>query len=406
MKALSNRRVSPFKGKRVLVMLSSPVEGRMDGVARYAREHGWHLMFQDRMGFTHPFDWMGDGVVATVRQERRSLAFLKRLAMAGVPIVDLTCDVSKFPCARVSADHVAAGRLAAEHLAERNYKSRAFFTMDWGNVRERLLRGFAGDGAVARWVFTKDCPHTRWDDWAAVGRWLAGKFAAAEKPIGVLTYSQGEAARLLDVAQGLGIKVPEELGIVSGNDDPILLENQPVPITAVDTDLERGAYEAAALLDRLMEGSSVEGQKSKVEGQKAKVEGQKSKTNVEIIEIPPISVVVRQSTAEAVAADPLVAAALRLFAGRLGRGGRGVEEVARKLGVGRNTLDRRFTAELGRSASAELHRQRLALARRLLSDPANKVEWVARVAGFSSASHLGTAMRADTGMSPRELRRP
>jgi len=164
-----------------------------------------------------------------------------------------------------------------------------------------------------------------------------------------------------------------------------------VPITAVDTDLERGAYEAAALLDRLMEG------KSKVECRKAK--GGKT----DVVEIPPRGVVVRASTAESVAADPLVAAALRLFMDDA-QSRRGVEEIARELNVARNTLDRRFAAEFGRSASAELHRMRLASAKRLLANPRNKVEYVARVTGFSSASHLGTALRIECGLSPSALR--
>ena len=81
-----------------------------------------------------------------------------------------------------------------------------------------------------------------------------------------------------------------------------------------------------------------------------------------------------------------------------------VADAARALGVSRNTLNRRISAELGRPASAELHRQRLMLAKRLLSDPANKVEYVARMAGFSSASHLGSALRADCGLSPVAFR--
>lgn len=372
-------------------MISSPVASRLAGVSRYAREHGWHLMLQDRMGFAHPFDWMGDGVIATIRREPRSLAFLRRLVRRGVPLVDLTCDIPRFPCARVSADHVAAGRLAAAHLAERNYKTRAFFSVDLGNVRNRIWRGFTEAGAAERWCFSQERPRTRWNDWNAVERWLAEKFNALGNPLGVLTYSQGEAAQILDAALGLGIKVPGDLGVVSGNDDPILLESQPVPITAVDTDLERGAYEAAALLDRLMEG------KSKVECRKAK----DGKTDV--VEIPPRGVVVRASTAESVAADPLVAAALRLFMDDA-QSRRGVEEIARELNVARNTLDRRFAAEFGRTASAELHRMRLATAKRLLANPRNKVEYVARVTGFSSASHLGTALRSECGLSPSVLR--
>ncbi|MBR1609291.1 MAG: helix-turn-helix transcriptional regulator, partial [Kiritimatiellae bacterium] len=102
--------------------------------------------------------------------------------------------------------------------------------------------------------------------------------------------------------------------------------------------------------------------------------------------------------------DPLVRAALDRFLASLSSR-IDMEETARALGVNRNTLDRRFAAEFGRTASAELHRQRLMLARRLLADSRNKVAYVASVTGFSSPSHLGTAFREDTGLSPGEWRK-
>ena len=369
-------------GHSVLAMISSPVASRIDGVSRFAREHGWHLMFQDRLGFAHPFDWVGDGVVATIRGDRRELAFMRHLAALGIPIVDLTFDEPDFPCARVSCDHVAAGRLAAEHFLERNYRSLVFFSIDWGNVRERLWHGFSAKTAAEKWVFSRECPRVRWNDWGAVSRWLERKFASAAKPLGALAYSQGEAVQLLAAAKRLGIRVPEDFGIVSGGEDLALLENQPVPITAVDTDMGRGAYEASALLQRLMDGEPAPPR---------------------AIELPPKRIVARRSTDATVATDPLVRAAIDLFASGL-QSGVNVESAARALGVSRNTLGRRISAELGRSASAELHRQRLMLAKRLLSDPANKVEYVARMAGFSSASHLGSALRADCGLSPVAFR--
>ena len=369
-------------GRSVLAMISSPVASRIDGVSRFAREHGWHLMFQDRLGFAHPFDWVGDGVVATIRGDRRELAFLRHLAERGVPIVDLTFACPDFPCARVSCDHVADGRLAAEHFRERNYRSLVFFSIDWGNVQNRLWRGFSEKTSAERWVFSRECPKVRWNDWGAVARWLEGKFASAAKPLGALTYSQGEAVQLLAAAQRLGIRVPEDFGIVAGGEDLVLLESQPVPITAVDTDMGRGAYEASALLQRLMDGEPAPTQ---------------------AVEIPPRRIIARRSTDATVAADPLVRAAIELFAAGL-RSGANVEGVARALGVSRNTLNRRMSDELGHSASAELLRQRLMLAKRLLADHGNKVEYVARMAGFSSSSHLGSALRADCGLSPTAFR--
>ncbi len=376
------RKTGTSGGRSVLAMISSPVASRIDGVSRFAREHGWHLMFQDRLGFAHPFDWVGDGVVATIRGDRREMAFLRHLAERGIPIVDLTFDRPDFPCSRVSCDHVAAGRLAAEHFLERNYRSLVFFSIDWGNVRERLWRGFSAKTVAEQWVFSRECPKVRWNDWGAVSRWLERKFASAAKPLGALAYSQGEAVQLLAAAKRLGIRVPEDFGIVSGGEDLALLENQPVPITAVDTDMGRGAYEASALLQRLMDGEPAPPQ---------------------AIELSPRRIIARRSTDATVATDPLVRAAIELFASGL-QSGVNVADAARALGVSRNTLNRRISAELGRSASAELHRQRLMLAKRLLSDPGNKVEYVARMAGFSSASHLGSALRADCGLSPVAFR--
>ena len=372
--------------KRVLVLLSSPLASRMAGVSRFARERGWHLMFMDRLS-SRPFDWDGDGVIATIRDDKRTLAFLRRQSEKGIPIVDLTCDVPDFRCARVVADHVAAGRLAAAHFAERNIRSLVFLSLDWGHVRDRLWRGFSANAGgarvrpgVAKWCFSQDRPHARWDDWDAVSRWLSGKFAAASRPFGVFTYAQSEAVIVLQAALRAGFPVPSALAIVAGNDDPVMLESQPVPISAVDADTETGAYEAAALLQRLMDG-----------GPSPRAQ----------IELPPRGVVARKSTDATAVSDPLVRRALDLFLASLASK-IDIAATARALGVNRNTLDRRFAAELGRTASAELHRQRLMLAKRLLADPANKVAYAARIAGFSSSSHLGTALRADIGVSPAE----
>jgi LacI family transcriptional regulator len=144
----------------------------------------------------------------------------------------------------------------------------------------------------------------------------------------------------------------------------------------------RGAYEAAALLQRLMDG-----------------EPMPSKA----VELPPKRIIERRSTDATVATDPLVCAAIEHFVAGL-QSGVNVESAAQFLGVSRNTLNRRITAELGRSASAELQRQRLMRAKRLLTDSNNKVEYVARMCGFSSASHLGSALRADCGLSPMAFR--
>ena len=369
--------------KRVLVMVNSALAPRLDGVARCARERGWHLMIQDRLGQEHPFDWSGDGVVATIRREPRAFAFLRHLMRRGVPVVDLTCDRPALAVPRVMTDHAAVGRMAAAHFAELNYRRRVFFSFGWGHVQSLRWRGLSGSAPAERWCFARDVTGTRRNDGAAVDRWLDARLRSAPGPVAALTYSQADAARLLAAAERIGAAVPESLAILSGDDDPVLLENQPVPISAVDTNIVRSAYEASVLLDRLMHGEM---------------------PPPGPVLVPPRGIVQRRSTDALAVSDPLVRRALAVAADRLS-GPFGAPQLAAAIGVSRGTLDRRFVAELGRTADAELSRRRLAVARRLLRETDDPVSSVAKAAGFSSPAYLCTVFRADSGLSPLAFRR-
>ena len=48
--------------------------------------------------------------------------------------------------------------------------------------------------------------------------------------------------------------MPEEIAILGIGNDAFLCENQTVPLSSVDDELERNGSEAAALLERLMDG--------------------------------------------------------------------------------------------------------------------------------------------------------
>ena len=54
--------------EKVLAMVSPMSAARIAGIARYAREQGWHLMIQDRLGY-RPLAWNGDGIIAALRSD-------------------------------------------------------------------------------------------------------------------------------------------------------------------------------------------------------------------------------------------------------------------------------------------------------------------------------------------------
>ena len=368
--------------RKVLVMISPVSAARIAGIARYAREHGWHLMIQDRLGH-RPLAWNGDGIVTALRSDEASVAAVRALMKRGIPVVDVTMSRPDIHVARVTSDHIGIGRLAAQHFEERNFRNVAWFSTGWGNVHSLRYRGLTERYPAAKWVVEDFLPKSRRNDWGAFMRWMAKTLKEAPKPVAALTYDEADAARLLDAAERIGVSVPEELAILSIGHDPIICENQSVPLSSIDQDLERGGYEAAAMLDRLMDG------------------GRPPK---EPVLIPPNGICLRRSTDIMASSDPLVKNALDYIAAHISTP-LGAAQIADALNVSRNVLDKRFRADLNRSVGEEVKRQRLALAKLLLRNTGKSVSEIAAAAGFCTPSHLANTFRSDTKMTPREYRR-
>lgn len=82
-----------------------------------------------------------------------------------------------------------------------------------------------------------------------------------------------------------------------------------------------------------------------------------------------------------------------------------VDELARDLGVGRRTLERRFQADLGRSPRMIYLEIRIERAMARLRDTDAPISDIALSCGFCDAPHLARTLRAERGLTPAELRR-
>lgn len=82
-----------------------------------------------------------------------------------------------------------------------------------------------------------------------------------------------------------------------------------------------------------------------------------------------------------------------------------VPAVARKAGIARRTLDRRFKAATGRSVLEEIQICRVTRAAKLLQETNMPVKHIIHRAGFRSAEHLRLAFQKAFGKSPQAYRR-
>ena len=290
---------------------------------------------------------------------------------------------------RVSGDHAACGRLAAEHFLERHFRHAAWFSTVWSHSHALRFEGFRavwatrGDDEPARWVLAETLAPKDFDNWVRAGRHLGNLLKNAPKPLAVLGYDDADAARVEAAARDAGLSVPEEIAIIGIGDDRLVCDYQPVPLSSVNHDLARIGYEGAALLERIMDGEPPPRQP---------------------ILVPPAGIVARASTDLFAVESPILRKALIWIRDHLGTSF-GVSQLADALAVPRRTLDRLFATELSTTVGRETLRQRLVQARVMLQAQALSISEIASQTGFSSPAHLSHAFKTAFGLSPREYRK-
>ena len=83
-----------------------------------------------------------------------------------------------------------------------------------------------------------------------MGRWLA----KLPKPAGVLGCNDDSAHRLLNAAHRNRIRVPDEIAVMGVDDDELFNTLVTPSLSSIAIPAEQVGFEAAALLDRIMDG--------------------------------------------------------------------------------------------------------------------------------------------------------
>jgi len=355
---------------KVLAMITPMSYLRVGGVVRFAEEKGWMLTINERLYGVEPSTHY-DGVLVTLREKSREISYIRRMRRRGTPIVDLTVEMPGFSVPRVISDHTEIGRTAGRHFLERGIQNTAWFSSGWTHVHDLRFKGLSSvlETPPHRIISNDDGEITR----AVVD---------LPKPIGVLTYDEPDAVRILNLCRLANLSIPDEVAILSIGDDPLFTRNQEVPLSAVNLNPSRAGYAAAALLHRLMSGGE---------------------PPAKPILIRPNGVFARRSTDTFADEDPTVRKALLFVKNNLSRPF-GAEQVADALGVSRSVLDKKCAERLKRSIGREIMRQRMHEAEIRLEKTDDQVSEIARSLGFCSSAYFVKCFRDEHGTTPRRFR--
>jgi LacI family transcriptional regulator len=358
------------------------------GIARFVREEqpGWQLLVQPRGENERslmPRHWQTDGVIARITH--RALA--RDLQRRRVPVVNVSIStVAGFDFPQVTVDERLVGQWAAQHLLEQGFRSFGYFG-NWGqaNYADRcgpvfaecvLARGFqCRFFRPLRAGATNHQPPTA----VAVQRWLRD----LPKPVGILATDANDAHLIREHCRGGTLRIPEDVAIVSGEDDELLCAISQPALTCIDLGSERVGYEAGELLNKLLAN-------------------RRSPSSPTLL--PPLRIIARQSTDTLAIEDPALAKAVRYIRANAHRPIQ-VVDVLRQVLLSRRALEQRFRTILGCSPAAEIRRVHLERAKELLITTDAPTSQIAQESGFNYTEVMNQVFRRELRQTPTEYRR-
>lgn len=349
---------------------------RLHGVAQHVRRLGWRMMLVRESGRAAAREVVRlapDGILAYLA-DRWLLGAARDL---GVPLVDTALGELEVPMT-VSLDNRAIGRLAAEHLRLAGLKHFGYCGVAGRQASEQRGASFAAAlGVEALPCIAEPVPEGE-SQLGPLMDWLV----RLPKPAGLLVFDDKLGERVLTACRWANLEVPRTVAVLGIGNDELMCEVSWPALSSISLPTSRLGLEAARMLAEAISGNSV------VPAHRV---------------FQPAGVVVRASTDVVAVEDSLIQAALRFLRAQAGHL-IGVQQVAQALGVSRRTLDRRFTAALGRTVHEELARVRMQKARISLADKSRTIAEVARASGYSSAASFSRAFRQHTGQWPSEFR--
>lgn len=361
----------------------------LEGILDYARAKGpwqFHLNTGDiaAQGMKRVENWKCSGIIALSSNK----ALLRRLVQFRKPTVFINPpDEGKVPphgCVFVRRDDRNLGRLAAEYFISGGFRSFAFV----GTSRQSTWSDERRDGFTARLAqegftcidYGSVTPEESADAAIEAPRLL--KWLKTLPPqTALFTVKDIRGQQILSACLDASICVPEDLAVLSTDDDKVLCGTISPPLSSISLDGENTGKLCAGILDNLLHGKKVEA----------------------VVDIMCPRIITRRSSDVTAVDDPLLARALGYARTHLDEPFR-ISKLASDTGISVRTIELKARKQFGHPFREEILRLRLAKAVSLLSNTGLPAADIAAMCGFCSGSHLSRSVKDAFGHPPSTFR--
>ncbi|MGB0759923.1 MAG: substrate-binding domain-containing protein [Rubripirellula sp.] len=392
--------------------------GLLEGVVSYVKESAdWSVFLTEQERGAIPPNWLknwrGDGIIARIETDE----IADQLRDLHVPIVDLSATRHVKGIPWTSTDDTAIAALGVQHFLDRGFHNLAFCGdpgFAWSNLRRDRYRELTL--SAERKFFEYQSTH-RYDpmfDWeqekTRLGHWLT----TLPRPVAIMACYDFQAQQVLDACRQSRIAVPESVAVLGVDNDRLICELAEPSLSSIIQDTHATGYEAARLLDEMMDMQIKASNRTKASNRRSPVArseqtATKSLSKLTTMTDPPLltkplGIMVRESTDTLAIDDHEISEALQ-YIRRHAHANIRVTDVLKTLSLSRRSLEHRFKKLVGRTPHEEIQRVRLNSVKRLLSETELSIAAIAERSGYEHGEYMTAVFRRVTGLTPSEYRR-
>jgi LacI family transcriptional regulator len=376
-----------------VVVLYSPRDlwGIWDGIARYASLHSKWLLYPPLAlpltpKRTELLSWINrfkpDGLILpNARPE------LEQILELDIPIIihrNLQELTHGWPT--ILGDSEAIGKMGAEHFLNLGFHNFAFFGYEESVPMQERAESFRKRIAKSRFktsILMKPMPKsvTFWEEELVT---LVDWIKLQPNPLAIMTGSDILGVYVLMACRMANLLVPQQVAILGVDNRRVICETQVPKLSSIELNHERAGFNAAELLDQLM--------------------NHQIEMAEQTIMIEPIQVVQRQSSDYLAIEDFEVAKAVE-FIHKNPTKLLQIKDVAAQTNLSSNVLQKRFKKWLGCSILAEINRVRTDKIAEMLTTSKMSISEIAFAMGFSDVDHISRYFRKSKNMTPLSYRK-
>jgi len=324
-------------------------------------------------------EWQADGIIT------RHIENIDELLKLNIPVVYAGDDKIVPGIPNIITDHAQASKIAAEHLLDKGFSNFAFCGFSdykWSIEREKAFVKNINDAGYECKVQLHSYKSIK-NNWNKKIEGLTQWLETMPKPTGIMTCSDFRSLHVLEACKIAKLNIPEDIAIIGVDNDDLICELSSPPLSSVAINTERAGYEAAEILDKMMDTG---------------------KTPEIIIPASATRVIHRQSTDILDVSDAEVAKAImfiRLNARTLLQ----VDDVVNVTDISRRSLEQRFKAAINKSIYQEIRKHNVNHICKILAESNMSINDIAIKSGHPTIGNLARYFKQETNMSPSKYRK-